>query len=307
MNSVPSSIADRELPAHVVLEVRRLAARRLRRSASRRSTSASRARRPAGPPRRRRPSGSPRARSGIRASRRASANVLCSVVCILPFLPAGPAVERARISYLLVGKESSRARDMRRMCERRAEDRADGGRPHAHPRRGRAPGADARVQRVQLRRRRRGAAASPRRACTTTSPARRAGPGPDRPVRGPVRRGAGRRSTRARPTRRPSSRRTPASTPTCFAGRAHVHVRDARRRIPRRSPNRCAIAVVALLRRQRALARAACSTPAGATGRCGSRARRAEAARMLVGGLEGAMLVARPYGDIRGSRPRPPS
>ena len=71
--------ADREPPAHVVLEVRRLAAVGAGDRLHVVRPAPARLRRPAGRPPRRRRSGSRRARSGTRGSRPASSKLLCSV------------------------------------------------------------------------------------------------------------------------------------------------------------------------------------------------------------------------------------
>ena len=57
-------------------------------------------------------------------------------------------------------------------------------------------------------------------------------------------------------------------------------------------------AVDALLRRERELARRACSSRAAEDGTLAFAGSARDAARTIVGGLEGAMLVARPYGDV---------
>ena len=57
--------------------------------------------------------------------------------------------------------------------------------------------------------------------------------------------------------------------------------------------------VVRLLRRQRGLARSTCWRRARADAAFGSRAAPRDAARTLLAGLEGAMLLARPYGDLK--------
>ena len=88
---------------------------------------------------------------------------------------------------------------------------------------------------------------------------------------------------------RPPLRRRPARSP-------HVPLRDARGRVPD-APDAHARRGHRLLRRERDLARgrALQGREDGALVFAGSPR---ETARLIVSGLEGAMLVARPYGDV---------
>ena len=132
-------------------------------------------------------------------------------------------------------------------------------------------------------------------ASTTTSRPRRPRRRADRALRRAVLRGA--RSRRRRSDRRGrEAPRVREAVRRRVPRRPDVPVRDARRRL--RHPPRPDARAVAVLRRQRGLAlRVLEEGRAKGTVRFEGSAR--PVARTLIGGLEGAMLVARPYHDLK--------